>query len=89
MLHNEKYKGDALLQKTYTVDFLTKKRDKNNGQVAQYYVADSHPAIITPEVWEAVQLEEKRRKEFMKAHRIKLFVENAVKRLEERNGDHA
>ena len=34
MLHNEKYKGDALLQKTYTVDFLTKKRDKNNGQTA-------------------------------------------------------
>lgn len=76
MLHNEKYKGDALLQKTYTVDFLTKKRDKNNGQVAQYYVADSHPAIITPEVWEAVQLEEKRRKEFMKAHRIKAFSSN-------------
>ncbi len=76
MLHNEKYKGDALLQKTYTVDFLTKKRDKNNGQVAQYYVADSHPAIIEPEVWEAVQLEEKRRKEFMKAHRIKAFSSN-------------
>ena len=65
-----------MLQKTYTVDFLTKKRDKNNGQVAQYYVADSYPAIITPEVWEAVQLEEKRRKEFMKAHRIKAFSSN-------------
>ncbi len=76
MLHNEKYKGDALLQKTYTVDFLTKKRDKNKGQIAQYYVSDSHPAIIKPEVWEAVQLEEKRRREFMMAHRIKAFSSN-------------
>lgn len=39
-------KGDALLQKTYTVDFLSKKRAYNNGQVPQYYVEDSHPAII-------------------------------------------
>mgnify|MGYP003851864741 CR=1 FL=1 len=46
MLTNEKYKGDALLQKTYTVDFLTKKRLKNDGQVPQYYVEESHPAII-------------------------------------------
>lgn len=38
MLSNEKYKGDALLQKTYTVDFLTKKRVENNGEVPQYYV---------------------------------------------------
>lgn len=37
MLQNEKYKGDALLQKTYTVDFLTKKRTENDGQVNQYY----------------------------------------------------
>ncbi|WP_425057935.1 hypothetical protein SCACP_25060 [Sporomusa carbonis] len=44
MLTNEKYKGDALLQKTYTVDFLSKKRADNNGQVPQYYVEDSHPA---------------------------------------------
>ena len=42
MLTNEKYKGDALLQKTYTVDFLSKKRADNNGQVPQYYVEDSH-----------------------------------------------
>ncbi|WP_193441103.1 recombinase family protein, partial [Streptococcus suis] len=38
MLQNEKYKGDALLQKTFTVDFLTKKRVQNDGQVNQYYV---------------------------------------------------
>jgi len=41
MLTNEKYKGDALLQKTYTVDFLSKKRADNNGQVPQYYEEDS------------------------------------------------
>ncbi len=38
MLGNEKYKGDALLQKNYTIDFLTKKRIENNGEVPQYYV---------------------------------------------------
>ena len=64
MLTNEKYKGDALLQKTYTVDFLSKKRSDNNGQVPQYYVEDSHPAIIDKEVWEAVQLEMERRRNY-------------------------
>ena len=42
ILRNEKYIGDALLQKTYTTDFLTKKRIKNNGTVPQYYVEDDH-----------------------------------------------
>jgi site-specific DNA recombinase len=64
MLTNEKYKGDALLQKTYTVDFLSKKRADNTGQVPQYYVEDSHPAIIDKEMWEAVQLEMERRRNF-------------------------
>ncbi len=64
MLTNEKYKGDALLQKTYTVDFLSKKRADNNGQVPQYYVEDSHPAIIDKVMWEAVQLEMDRRRNF-------------------------
>ena len=64
MLTNEKYKGDALLQKTYTIDFLNKKRADNNGQVPQYYVEDSHPAIIDKEMWEAVQLEMERRRNF-------------------------
>ena len=73
MLHNEKYKGDALLQKTYTVDFLTKKREKNQGQIAQYYVENNHPAIVKPEIWEAVQLEEQRRREYMKLHHIKAY----------------
>ena len=64
ILTNEKYKGDALLQKTYTVDFLSKKRSDNNGQVPQYYVEDSHPAIIDKEMWEAVQLEMERRRNY-------------------------
>lgn len=64
MLSNEKYKGDALLQKTYTVDFLSKKRVMNNGEVPQYYVEESHPAIIDKEMWEAVQLEKERRRAF-------------------------
>ena len=70
MLSNEKYKGDALLQKTYTVNFLTKKRVKNNGQVPQYYVEESHPAIINKEMWEAVQLEMERRKAFTEKYNI-------------------
>ena len=71
ILQNEKYKGDALLQKSYTVDFLSKKRVKNNGEVTQYYVEESHPAIIDPEEWEAVQLESKRRRKFCEEHHIK------------------
>lgn len=70
MLSNEKYKGDALLQKTYTVDFLTKKRVDNNGEVPQYYVEESHPPIIDKEMWEAVQLEIERRKAFAEKYNI-------------------
>ncbi|MEG1884579.1 MAG: recombinase family protein, partial [Clostridia bacterium] len=45
ILTNEKYKGDALLQKKFTVDFLTKKQKINKGEVPQYYVTDSHEGI--------------------------------------------
>lgn len=51
ILQNEKYIGDALLQKTYTVDFLMKKRVKNNGIMPQYYVKNCHPAIIPRELY--------------------------------------
>lgn len=47
ILTNEKYKGDALLQKRFTVDFLTKKAKINEGEVQQYYVENSHPAYYT------------------------------------------
>lgn len=62
ILSNEKYKGDALLQKCFTVDFLTKKQKKNEGEVPQYYVTGSHPAIIPPEEFDMVQAELDRRK---------------------------
>lgn len=62
ILKNEKYKGDALLQKAFTVDFLTKKQKKNEGEVPQYYVENSHPAIIDPVEWKLVQREMDRRK---------------------------
>jgi DNA invertase Pin-like site-specific DNA recombinase len=55
ILTNEKYKGDALLQKTYTVDFLTKKKKVNEGEIPQYYVRDNHEAIIDRETFEMVQ----------------------------------
>ena len=54
ILTNEKYKGAALLQKRYTVDFLRKKTKVNEGEVPQYYVENSHPAIIEPEEWDRV-----------------------------------
>ena len=63
ILTNEKYKGDALLQKTFTVDFLQKKKKVNEGEVPQYYVENSHPAIVTAEVFDLVQYEMKRRRE--------------------------
>ena len=62
ILTNEKYKGDALLQKSYTVDFLTKKKKINEGEIPQYYVEGNHEAIISPEVFEQVQRELERRK---------------------------
>lgn len=62
ILTNEKYKGDALLQKKFTVDFLSKKMKVNEGEVPQYYVEHSHEAIIAPEEFNLVQLELARRK---------------------------
>ena len=61
ILRNEKYMGDVLLQKSYTVDFLTKKKKKNNGELTQYYITDNHPAIISREDFLNVQLELTRR----------------------------
>ncbi len=62
ILRNEKYKGDAMLQKTYTVDFLTKKMKVNEGEVLRYYVENSHPAIISPEIYDLTQHELKKRR---------------------------
>ena len=62
ILRNEKYIGDALLQKTYTTDFLNKTRVKNNGLVPQYYVEGNHEAIIPREIFLRVQEELVRRR---------------------------
>ncbi|HEY9059240.1 MAG TPA: recombinase family protein [Pseudobacteroides sp.] len=63
ILTNEKYKGDAILQKTFTVDFLNKKKKINEGEVPQYYIENSHPAIVEPCVFEMVKEEFARRAE--------------------------
>ena len=67
MLRNEKYMGDALLQKTYTVDFMTKKKVINKGIVPQYYVEDDHEPIIPKELFYRVQEELARRASMNKA----------------------
>ena len=73
MLENEKYMGDAILQKGYTADYLTKRRAKNNGEIKQYYIEDDHEAIIESEFWNAVQLEMKRRTEFIQEHSMQRY----------------
>ena len=60
ILTNEKYKGDSLLQKTFKPDFLSKTQ-VNRGEVPQFYVENSHPAIVTPEVFDLAQYEMARR----------------------------
>lgn len=57
ILSNEKYKGDALLQKSFTVDFLTKTRKVNQGELPQYYIENNHEAIIDKATFDMVQVE--------------------------------
>ena len=61
MLQNEKYIGDALLQKTYSEDLFSRKRLVNNGHLPKYYVHEYHPAIIDRETFQKVQEEIARR----------------------------
>lgn len=68
ILTNEKYKGCAVLQKKFTVDFLSKKMKVNEGEVPQYLAEQSHPAIIDPDQWEKVQTEMAVRKARGKHH---------------------
>ena len=68
ILTNEKYKGCALLQKKFTVDFLQKKMKINEGEVPQYYVENSHEAIVDPLLFERVQEEMARRKTLGKSY---------------------
>lgn len=66
ILHNEKYTGDMILQKTYAEDFRTKKRVVNRGEKRKYFVENSHEAIISKEIFEQVQVEAERRKNKIK-----------------------
>jgi len=68
ILTNEKYKGDALLQKYYTKDYLTHKQVKNTGEIPQYYVEDHHEAIIDAETFDRVQVEMAKRKKAGKTY---------------------
>jgi hypothetical protein len=61
ILLSEKYKGEAILQKTFCADFLEKRMVKNEGQIPQFHVENSHPAIVTPEQYDLVQAEWERR----------------------------
>lgn len=61
ILTNEKYNGDALLQKTYIADCISKRVKKNNGELPMYYVENNHPAIIERAVFDRVQEEVARR----------------------------
>lgn len=79
MLENEKYKGDTILQKSYTVDFLTKKRVQNQGEIQKFYIEDDHESIIEPWIWECVQLEIERRKQYLEQHGTKSYSNNTEK----------
>lgn len=61
ILTNERYIGDALLQKTYITDCLSKKSKKNNGELPQYYVEGNHQGIVSRELYNRVQEEMARR----------------------------
>ena len=55
ILKNEKYRGDAKLQKTYRKDHLGKKKCLNKGEVESFYIEDNHPPIVSDAVWEEAQ----------------------------------
>ena len=55
VLKNEKYKGDAKLQKTYRKDHISKKKCTNHGELDSYYIEGNHPLIVSKEVWDEAQ----------------------------------
>ena len=75
---NEKYRGDALIQKEYTADFLDKTRRKNTGEIPQYYVEEHHEAIISPDLFDFVQSEIRRREQNGKHSGVSIFA-NKIK----------
>lgn len=79
ILQNEKYKGDALLQKTYSADFLSKKRRPNNGVLNQIQILEDHEPIVGREMWEAAQLERERRRAFCAEHGARTYANHPEK----------
>ena len=78
ILINEKYRGDALIHKEYTADFLDKTRRKNTGEIPQYYVEEHHEAIIPPDLFDFVQTEIKARENGSKHSGVSIFA-NKIK----------
>ena len=78
ILTNEKYKGDARIQKSYVRDFLTHASVRNNGEVESWYVEEHHEAIIEPEEWELVQLEIERRRKFRRTYSSTSVISNRL-----------
>lgn len=64
IINNEKYFGDAILQKYYTKDFITKERKRNKGEKNMYVVKNSHEALLSKEMRQAVEKEKQRRKQY-------------------------
>lgn len=62
ILNNERYMGDALLQKSYTTETLPFKRKMNHGELPKYYVENSNPPIVSREIYQAVQTLQNSRK---------------------------
>ena len=79
ILANEKYTGDLILQKYYTVDYLTKKTARNTGQLPQYYVEGSHEPIVPRDIYLQVQTEMMRRKKHWREFRHSLTIAMAGK----------
>lgn len=62
ILNNERYMGDALLQKSYTTETLPFRRKRNQGELPKYYVENSNPPIVSREIYQAVQTLQNSRK---------------------------
>ena len=74
ILTNVKYKGDALLQKEFVIDYLTGRMKINEGELPMYYIENGHEAIIPPRIFDAVQIEVKRRGQNAKGRdRVSVF----------------
>ena len=75
MLRNEKYMGDVILQKSYTADFLSKKRVMNDGELQKFYIKDDHEPIIDASTWNAVQQEIARREKYCEDHHTNSYAQ--------------